>query len=102
MADSQRIRWAHSCDITGRDIEVRKSSGEMCGPACLSRRDCIGFVWTSFEGGTCWLKSRGYPIISDSGVGGICGEIIGRRSPPGVKPRLTLILFKYCFIRSVH
>lgn len=92
IADGQRIRWAYSCDITGRDIEVRKTTGDMCGPACLSRLDCVGFVWTSYEGGTCWLKSRGYPIIPYAGTDGVCGEIIGRRSPPGVKIRFRLII----------
>lgn len=101
MADRDRIRWSQFCDITGPDVEVRKTSGEQCGPACLSRRDCIAFVWTTYEGGTCSLKSHGYPIIVYSGVGGVCGEIVERRPPPGlfVTPRLNIvvpIVFAFC------
>lgn len=83
IADANRIRWAANCDFTGLNIEERRTTGEMCGPQCLSRLDCIGFVWTDFEGGTCWLKSRGHPIIAYTGTGGVCGEIIGRRASYG-------------------
>ncbi|XP_037050892.1 phenoloxidase-activating factor 1-like isoform X2 [Bradysia coprophila] len=83
MADAHRIRWAANCDFTGLNIEERKIPGEMCGSQCLSRLDCIGFVWTNYEGGTCWLKSRGHPILAYTGTGGVCGEIIGRKASYG-------------------
>lgn len=100
IADQNRIRWAINCDITGPDVEVRKTIGENCGPACLSREDCVGFVWTKYKGGTCWLKSSGHPIVAYTGVGGVCGEIISRRAPleSSFRPRLRLINYFNVFL----
>lgn len=85
------IRWAFNCDITGPDIDILKTTGQKCGPTCLSRLDCIAFVWTNFDGGTCWLKSRGHPIIAYNGFGAVCGEVIDRK--PG---KLRRVPFMNC------
>ncbi|KAJ6636985.1 Serine protease Hayan, partial [Pseudolycoriella hygida] len=77
IADQGRIRWSHHCDMSGETIEVRRTSGDQCGAACLSRHDCIGFAW---KNDNCWLKSPGYPIIDYTNTGGVCGEVIGRSS----------------------
>lgn len=75
--DEGRVKWALGCDIDGHDIGNLTGPGEICGSACLARRDCITFAWTAYEGGTCWFKNGGIPRSARAVT---CGTITDRNS----------------------
>ncbi|RLO10524.1 hypothetical protein DYB28_011564, partial [Aphanomyces astaci] len=48
---------ADNVDYYGNDISTTKQKfAESCGEDCDNTDGCQLFVWTSHEGGTCWLK----------------------------------------------
>ncbi|CAF0916089.1 unnamed protein product [Brachionus calyciflorus] len=58
--------WAHACDFKDNDLKNEKSSGEECGGRCAQTRSCTHFTWTTFNGGTCWMKSESGVTKSDA------------------------------------
>ncbi|GAB9472398.1 hypothetical protein Gpo141_00009577 [Globisporangium polare] len=56
-------------DFTGYDIGNSKesSAGTCCG-VCYSTPNCKAYSWSSYEGGTCWLKSQRGPVVYKQGV----------------------------------
>ncbi|KAI9558647.1 hypothetical protein GHT06_015436 [Daphnia sinensis] len=74
--DAGSLKWALNCDFMGRDLAAVASAPETCGPACQSNPQCSHFVWTNYQGGTCWLKKGGASecdaiVKLDSGA--VCG-----------------------------
>ena len=55
----QSGNWAFACDFVGGDLSnVRMlNSGAQCGPTCAATNGCTHFTWTTYLGGTCWMKS---------------------------------------------
>ncbi len=49
--------WALACDFKGNDLTNAKTSGAECGARCASTQGCTHFTWTSYNDGTCWMKS---------------------------------------------
>ncbi|KAG9400540.1 hypothetical protein AC1031_010755 [Aphanomyces cochlioides] len=50
------LKW--NVDYPGNDIDsTNRASAHECCVDCKANRECKLFVWTDFEGGTCWLKS---------------------------------------------
>ena len=49
--------WAFACDFKNSDLKNAKTSGSQCGPTCVSTSGCTHFTWTSYQGGTCWMKN---------------------------------------------
>ncbi|CAF3980853.1 unnamed protein product [Rotaria sp. Silwood2] len=49
--------WAMSCDFRGNDLSDVRTSSELCGGKCAQTQGCTHFTWTSYNGGTCWMKS---------------------------------------------
>ena len=49
--------WAMNCDFRGNDFKNVKSPGEQCGGLCAQTQGCTHFVWSGYQGGTCWMKS---------------------------------------------
>jgi hypothetical protein len=49
--------WAFACDFKENDLTNAKMQGSECGGACWNNEQCTHFTWTSYEGGTCWMKS---------------------------------------------
>lgn len=48
------LKWAHSCDYHGSDIDTKHlSTPEQCGQDCVNNNECTHFTWNS---GTCLLK----------------------------------------------
>ncbi|CAF1552810.1 unnamed protein product [Adineta steineri] len=45
-----------SCDFNGNDLTNVQIRGEDCGGRCASIQGCTHFTWTSYNGGTCWMK----------------------------------------------
>ncbi|KAI9365502.1 glycoside hydrolase superfamily [Zopfochytrium polystomum] len=72
---NSKATWANDCDWTGGDIASAASTGENCATLCLARAGCSHFTWTSFNGGTCWMKTGdSLPLVSNAGA--VCGEVI--------------------------
>jgi hypothetical protein len=55
--DWQPGNWAMSCDFKGNDASNKESRGEDCSGICLKTAGCTHYTWTTFNGGTCWMKS---------------------------------------------
>ena len=49
--------WAMGCDFVGNDLTNAKIPGEQCSSRCRQTSGCTHFTWTSYQGGTCWMKS---------------------------------------------
>ena len=48
--------WALACDFPENDIENANTSGEDCSNKCKQTNSCTHFTWTTWNGGTCWMK----------------------------------------------
>lgn len=51
-----KVNWANGCDFKGQDLKSSKTLNNGCGPACKATAGCTHFTWTTFNGGTCWMK----------------------------------------------
>ena len=84
--DWQPGDWAFACDFHGGDLTNAQIKGEDCGGRCAATSGCTHFTWTTFNGGTCWMKS-GSVSRSDAFFTGdnsmVCGII---SSSPGPNP----------------
>ena len=49
--------WALACDFPENDIENANTPGEDCSNKCKQTNSCTHFTWTTWNGGTCWMKS---------------------------------------------
>lgn len=49
--------WSTQCDFTGQDMGSSSGQGADCGGICGRTSGCTHFTWTSYNSGTCWLKS---------------------------------------------
>ena len=49
--------WALACDFKENNLNSVKVRGEECGGICYQNSQCTHFVWSTYNGGTCWLKS---------------------------------------------
>jgi len=78
--------WANGCDFVGNDLSNAKTLNSQCGPKCQATSGCTHFTWTSFNGGTCWMKSgpaSGLTVKTDKTM--VCGVVSGP-TPPGPGP----------------
>ncbi|CAF0789787.1 unnamed protein product [Rotaria sordida] len=48
--------WAMSCDFHGNDLSNARISGEGCDGKSGKTQGCTHFIWTQWNGGTCWMK----------------------------------------------
>lgn len=55
--------WAFACDFYKSDLTSAKISGAECGGRCAQTSGCTHFTWTTYNGGTCWMKSG--PVSKD-------------------------------------
>ena len=53
----QPENWAFACDFRGGDLTNAKMRGKECGGKCASTASCTHFTWTTYNDGTCWMKS---------------------------------------------
>jgi hypothetical protein len=51
--------WAFACDFYEQNLRNIQIRGEDCGPECDRDPQCSHFAWTTYNGGTCWLKTGG-------------------------------------------
>eukprot|EP00775_Hariotina_reticulata_P014913 gene14913-biopygen17259 len=71
---------ATGCDFPGQDLtSVRGIAATQCRPRCASTSTCTHFVWSSFSGGTCFLKKGPRTkanAISSSDTTMVCGLVV--------------------------
>ena len=80
--------WALQCDFPGNDIANVQVRGEDCGSKCEANPSCTHYSWTSYNGGTCWLKSGNINknnAIRTNDASSVCGVISSRLKPSGGK-----------------
>jgi hypothetical protein len=78
--------WGDS-DMPGNDLaNFRDKTGSGCSPECGRNEKCSAFTWSSYEGGTCWLKTKASPYLPS--VGSISGIIPSNRNPSSCLPYL--------------
>ena len=53
----QSENWAFACDFIGNDLSNSRVPGKDCGNLCAKTSQCTHFTWTTYNGGTCWMKS---------------------------------------------
>ena len=77
--------WAQNCDFYGNDISSVKVSSELCGQRCSETQGCTHFAWSSYNGGTCWMK-KGNICKSQAtwSQGTVCGVIRESCGDPNV------------------
>ena len=72
--------WAFGCDFTNNDLSNVKIPGSQCGGRCAATPGCTHFTWTSYQGGTFWMKSgsvsqsNAFPVSDQSVVCGIVSD----------------------------
>jgi len=71
-------KWAMSCDFHGNDLSSTQVPADRCGPQCEQTSGCTHFVWTTYLGGTCWMKKG--PISKNNAVSvndpsAVCGVL---------------------------
>ena len=70
--------WAFARDFRGGDLTNAKIRGEDCSGRCASTAGCTHFTWTTYNGGTCWMKSGSVSksdAISTSDMAMVCGVV---------------------------
>ena len=58
---NQTVSWgdsntAYSCDFPGNDLSNSLSKAPDCAGLCSTTPPCTHFMWTKYNGGTCFLK----------------------------------------------
>jgi len=77
-ADGQ---WALKCDFTGNDLSNARSTGDKCSSVCKATAGCTHYTWTSFNGGTCWMK-RGAVTTANAIVSTDASAVCGINTKP--------------------
>ncbi|KAI8837405.1 glycoside hydrolase family 55 protein [Chytriomyces cf. hyalinus JEL632] len=49
--------YAPGCDFVGNDIGSQASASDKCGSVCAQNPSCTNYAWSSYNGGTCFMKS---------------------------------------------
>ena len=83
--------WAMGCDFWGRDLTNARMAGSECGGKCAATSGCTHFTWTSYNGGTCWMKSGAVTKADAFDVADqsfVCG-IVTITNPPVTNPPNT-------------
>ena len=73
------------CDFPGKDLSSRQVAGNQCSSTCKSTSGCTHYSWSSFNGGTCWMKTGG-ASKSDAvyKAGCVCGIVDNGCVPNGL------------------
>jgi hypothetical protein len=84
--------WAFACDFRNNDLTNVRIRGEDCGGRCAQTAGCTHFTWTTYNGGTCWMK-KGSVSKSDAFFTNdhsmVCGVIHPGSKSDGVAGRAT-------------
>lgn len=111
---SDQVAWSFSCDFPQRDLENVKTTGPLCGPRCVNTPRCDHFTWTTFNGGTCWMKTgvqlgSAWPYaveVKDTGDNSmVCGFLPSKAGQPQITQHQFLInsaIILKCSISRVY
>jgi len=80
--------WAFACDFRGGDIGNARIRGEDCVGKSAQTSGCTHFTWTTFNGGTCWMKggSVSKSDAFDTGDQGVVCGIVSSSGPGTTGP----------------
>ncbi|CAF1508701.1 unnamed protein product [Adineta ricciae] len=70
--------WAFACDFYKNDLTDARIPGEQCGGRCAATSGCTHFTWTTYNGGTCWMKhghARKENAFSTGDRSMVCGVV---------------------------
>lgn len=70
--------WANACEFVGNDLSNVLSTAENCGRLCANTSLCTHFTWTTFNGGTCYMKQGSVTkqdAVSTNNSTMICGIV---------------------------
>ncbi|GAB9472394.1 hypothetical protein Gpo141_00009573, partial [Globisporangium polare] len=74
LNSAPKCNLENDVDFTGNDIaNASSATATACCDVCRGHSDCKAFTWTSYNGGTCWLKSAGEGAKTN--VGSVSGTI---------------------------
>ncbi|CAF1100871.1 unnamed protein product [Brachionus calyciflorus] len=48
--------WAFGCDFQGNELSSVVIPADKCSSQCSQTPECTHFTWTTWNGGTCWMK----------------------------------------------
>lgn len=70
--------WALSCDFKNDDFTSAGVASSECGPTCARTPGCTHYTWSTYNGGTCWMKNGAVTkqdafLSSDSSL--VCGVV---------------------------
>lgn len=51
------FHWSTGCDFYKNNLENRSTSANQCGRTCVKTHGCTHFAWSTYNDGTCWLKT---------------------------------------------
>ena len=88
--------WAFGCDFKGNDLSNARVSGDKCGQTCVSTSGCTHFTWTTYNGGTCWMKKGPISKSNAFDTGNktmVCGVVSGKNDFYYFSNRLRGFLF---------
>jgi hypothetical protein len=74
--NTNSTHWTYGCDFKDNDLNNKQTIKDDCGTTCISTTSCTHFVWTSFNNGTCWMKSGNvsrYDAVYTGDLEMICG-----------------------------
>jgi len=79
--------WAMHCDFSNNDLKSELSRGDQCSSKCQQTQCCTHFVWTDYNGGTCWMKkgqiSKHNAVYKNEAVCGVVPSNFNDVCPPG-------------------
>ncbi|RHY24957.1 hypothetical protein DYB32_008597 [Aphanomyces invadans] len=56
-------------DYSGFDVaSTKRADASLCCDDCTANPKCSVFVWSAYQGGTCWLKSQKGPRVASTGA----------------------------------
>ena len=57
QSDGSSGKWSMGCDFPGNDLANVRIPGEQCSTRCRQTSGCTHYSWSTYNGGTCWLKT---------------------------------------------
>lgn len=71
--------WAMACDFRGNKLANIRSSIQDCEGQCASTYGCTHFTWTTYNGGTCWMKQNTVSkndAVEINDLSSLCGILV--------------------------
>lgn len=100
------VSWSLACDFIGMDLSSAQIPGDQCGAKCMSTTGCTHFAWTTWQGGSCWLKQGNVQksdakFTSDNSM--VCGIVpTGSPGPSNGFRTFVRFLIYICLILNCH